>query len=59
VSGASNQKWQLVPEGPVGSELVNPASGKCLADAGNSAVNGTKLTLQACAVQPGIVWHVL
>ena len=58
--GGSNQQWKLVPEGTLGSEVVNPVSGKCLADTGDSASNGTKLTIQACQAQdPGTVWHVL
>lgn len=49
-----------MPEGPIGSELVNPASGKCLADAGDATANGSRLTIQACQPQdPGEFWHVL
>jgi len=40
--------------------VINPASGKCVGDTGNSGSNGTKLTIQACQAQdPGTVWHVL
>ncbi len=49
-----------MPQGSIGSEVVNPASGKCLAGTGDSTANGTKLTIQACqAEDPGTVWHVL
>jgi hypothetical protein len=59
-TGASNQRWKIVPEGPFGSEVVNPASNKCLADTGDSTANGTKLTIQNCQAQdPGTIWHVL
>jgi Ricin-type beta-trefoil lectin domain/Putative Ig domain len=59
-TGASNQHWKIVPEGPFGSEVVNPASNKCLADTGDSTANGTKLTIQNCQAQdPGTIWHVL
>jgi beta-glucosidase len=58
--GTSNQHWKIVPEGPFGSEVVNPASGRCLADAGDATANGSKLTIQNCQAQdPGTIWHVL
>jgi len=58
--GGSNQQWKLVAEGTLASEVINPASGKCVGDTGNSGSNGTKLTIQACQAQdPGTVWHVL
>ena len=59
-TGASNQHWKIVPEGPFGSEVVNPASNKCLADTGDNPANGSKLTIQNCQAQdPGTIWHVL
>jgi GH25 family lysozyme M1 (1,4-beta-N-acetylmuramidase) len=59
--GAGNQHWKIVPMGPLGSQVVNPASGKCLADTGDATVNGSKLTIQPCpqAQDPGTTWHVL
>ncbi|HEY4461325.1 MAG TPA: RICIN domain-containing protein, partial [Streptosporangiaceae bacterium] len=61
--GSSNQHWKIVPDGSLGSQVVNPASGKCLADTGGATANGSKLTLQACpplsASDPGTTWHVL
>jgi hypothetical protein len=59
--GAGNQHWKIVPMGPLGSQVVNPASGKCLADTGDAMANGSKLTIQPCpqAQDPGTTWHVL
>jgi GH25 family lysozyme M1 (1,4-beta-N-acetylmuramidase) len=61
--GSSNQHWKIVPDGSLGSQVVNPASGKCLADTGGAMANGSKLTLQSCpplsANDPGTTWHVL
>lgn len=60
-NGGANQRWTIVPQGPLGSQVVNPASGKCLADTGDATANGSKLTIQPCpaAPGPGTSWHVL
>lgn len=44
-SGDTAQQWQVGSTG----ELVNPSSGKCLYVPVNSAANGTKPTVHACA----------
>ena len=41
-----------------GAVLVNPQSGLCLADPGNSAVNGTAIQIASCAQVPGQGWRV-
>jgi hypothetical protein len=48
------QQWQLTEVGT----LVNPVSGKCLADPGDSPVTGIRLRVAACGAHPGEVWHV-
>ena len=52
------QRWRLVSDGG-GVVLRNPRSGLCLADPGDSVVNGTRLEILSCARQdPGRVWRV-
>jgi GH25 family lysozyme M1 (1,4-beta-N-acetylmuramidase) len=57
VAGDSAQRWQFAGAG----ELVNPHSGKCLADPADSTVNGTWTEIEACpaAADPGTSWHVM
>jgi hypothetical protein len=50
----ANQHWIIGP----GGQLVNENSGRCLADPGNLAVNGTGLVQEDCYGQPGEVWAV-
>jgi hypothetical protein len=42
-NGGANQQWQAGH-----SELVNPASGKCLDDPGFNTTPGTQLILWSC-----------
>jgi Ricin-type beta-trefoil lectin domain len=51
---ASGQQWQVHPDGTV----VDPVSGMCLADAGDSPVAGTALGLASCALTKGQLWHI-
>jgi hypothetical protein len=58
--GTANQQWKIVPDGPIGGEVVNPASGECLAGAGDATANGAKLTIRVCQAQdPGTTWHAM
>jgi GH25 family lysozyme M1 (1,4-beta-N-acetylmuramidase) len=58
-SGDRAQQWRVVPAGVIAGELVNPNSGMCLADPGDSAVNGTKLVIEPCsAANPGMSWNI-
>ena len=60
-TGSAGQAWRMVPQGPIGSDLVNPHSGLCLADPGDSTANGTKLVIAPCPARadPGTSWHVM
>jgi Ricin-type beta-trefoil lectin domain len=52
-SGSANQQWQQ----EAGNTLVNPASGLCLDDPGDSTSNGTQLDVATCAAgDTGQVW---
>lgn len=53
-SGAASQKWFPGP----GGELLNGASGRCLADPGNTRVAGTRLVQEDCYGEPGEIWAV-
>jgi GH25 family lysozyme M1 (1,4-beta-N-acetylmuramidase) len=57
VAGDSAQRWQFAGAG----ELVNPNSGKCLADPADSTTNGTWAEIETCpsAADPGTSWHVM
>ncbi|HEY2279115.1 MAG TPA: ricin-type beta-trefoil lectin domain protein, partial [Streptosporangiaceae bacterium] len=58
-TGDSAQQWHFTPTGPLAGELVNPASGMCLADPGDSTANGTQMVIESCsATDPGMSWHV-
>jgi hypothetical protein len=56
-TGDSAQIWQFAGAG----ELVNPHSGKCLADPADSTVNGTWTEIETCpsAADPGTSWHMM
>jgi GH25 family lysozyme M1 (1,4-beta-N-acetylmuramidase) len=60
-NGSAGQTWRMAPKGPIGSELINPHSGLCLADPGDSATNGTRLVAESCPASPdpGTSWHVM
>jgi hypothetical protein len=51
---APDQRWSFGPNG----QLINANSGRCLADPGNSTVNGTKLVQEDCYGLPGEIWAV-
>jgi hypothetical protein len=53
-SGAASKKWFPGP----GGELLNGASGRCLADPGNTRVAGTRLVQEDCYGEPGEIWAV-
>jgi len=55
-NGTGAQQWQLAPSG-AGTHLVNPQSGLCLTDPGNTRTNGTGLAISTCAGAPGQVWR--
>jgi Ricin-type beta-trefoil lectin domain/Subtilase family len=66
-SGSADQLWsyQSTVAGlsiygtfEVTTELVNPASGLCLADPGNSPDGGTQLALAACSNADGQTWSL-
>ncbi len=57
-NGSGGQQWRLTAAGG-GSQLVNPASGLCLADPGDATGNGTAAVVASCASgDPGQVWRV-
>ena len=56
-NGTGAQQWQLVPSGG-GAEVVNPHSGLCLADPGDSSVKGTAVQVITCTGAPGEGWRV-
>jgi len=60
-NGSGGQLWRMRPEGPIGTELVNPESGLCLADPGDSTANGTRIAIESCPAtpDPGASWHVM
>src|SRR5260370_37118626 len=51
-NGSAGQSWRMAPTGPTGSELINPHSGLCLADPGDSATNGPRLGTEPCPATP-------
>ncbi|MEV6944358.1 lectin [Streptomyces sp. NPDC051172] len=53
-NGTQAEQWQKDASG----EIVNPASGLCLTDAGNGATDKTQLTIAACADSAGQRWKV-
>ena len=57
-NGTGAQQWRVVPDG-AGTRLVNPASGRCLADPGDATANGTRIDVVSCAAgDPGMNWRV-
>jgi large repetitive protein len=52
-TGASNQVWQLQPDGRV----KNPASGRCLDVSGGGATNGTLVQLWDCSNIDNQTWQ--
>jgi beta-glucosidase len=56
-NGTGAQLWHLVPAG-TGITLVNPGSGLCLADPGDTTSEGTQLVIDPCAASdPGMSWQ--
>ena len=56
-NGTKAQQWHLVPAG-TGISLVNPGSGLCLADPGDTTADGTQLVIDTCAASdPGMSWQ--
>ena len=56
-NGTGAQQWQLIPVGTADT-LVNPGSGLCLADPGDSTANGTQTEIITCAAgDPGMAWR--
>jgi GH25 family lysozyme M1 (1,4-beta-N-acetylmuramidase) len=56
-NGTKAQLWHLVPAG-TGITLVNPGSGLCLADPGDTTAEGTQLVIDGCAAtDPGMSWQ--
>jgi GH25 family lysozyme M1 (1,4-beta-N-acetylmuramidase) len=54
----AGQQWKVVPEG-AGVTLVNPQSGLCLADPGDTTTAGTQLVIATCvAGDPGMSWRL-
>jgi GH25 family lysozyme M1 (1,4-beta-N-acetylmuramidase) len=57
-SSSALQVWQIAG-GPIGVQLLNPASGFCLADPGDATKTGTLLTMEPCVTtDPGTSWRV-
>jgi hypothetical protein len=57
-NGSAGQQWRISAAG-AGSQVVNPASGLCLADPGDATGNGTAAVVAPCASgDPGQVWRV-
>jgi hypothetical protein len=56
-NGNQGQQWRLVPAG-MGTTLVNPVSGLCLADPGDNTTAGTQLVIATCTPgDPGMSWR--
>ena len=56
-NGTKAQQWHLVPAG-AGITLVNPGSGLCLADPGDTTAEGTQLVIDTCpGSDPGMAWQ--
>jgi hypothetical protein len=56
-NGTQAQQWRLMPEG-LGITLVNPVSGRCLADPADATTGGTQLVIATCtAGDPGMSWR--
>ncbi|HEY2305501.1 MAG TPA: ricin-type beta-trefoil lectin domain protein [Streptosporangiaceae bacterium] len=56
-NGTMAQQWHLMPAG-TGITLVNPGSGLCLADPGDTTAEGTQLVIDTCAASdPGMAWQ--
>ena len=56
-NGTQAQQWRLMPAG-LGITLVNPVSGLCLADPGDSTTAGTQLVIATCTpADPGMSWR--
>jgi GH25 family lysozyme M1 (1,4-beta-N-acetylmuramidase) len=57
-NGSTSQQWRISAAGG-GSQVVNPASGLCLADPGDATGNDTPAVVASCAPgDPGLVWRV-
>jgi GH25 family lysozyme M1 (1,4-beta-N-acetylmuramidase) len=57
-NGTPAQQWHLVSQGAAVT-LMNPGSGLCLADPGDSTVAGTQLVIATCvAGDPGMSWRI-
>lgn len=56
-NGTKAQAWHLVPAGN-GITLMNPGSGLCLADPGDTTAEGTQLVIDTCpGGDPGMSWQ--
>jgi hypothetical protein len=55
--GSGAQQWQLIPHGG-GAEVVNPQSGLCLADPGDTSAKGTAMQIITCTGSPGEGWRI-
>jgi GH25 family lysozyme M1 (1,4-beta-N-acetylmuramidase) len=50
---APNQQWRPQADGT----MLNPASGRCLADPSDNPANGTRLVIYDCGTSAGENWH--
>ena len=56
-NGTQAQQWRLMPAG-LGITMVNPVSGRCLADPADSTTDGTQLVIATCTSgDPGMSWR--
>jgi hypothetical protein len=53
-SRSAGQRWLSGPDG----ELLNGASGRCLADPASKAASGTGLVQEDCYGEPGEIWAI-
>jgi GH25 family lysozyme M1 (1,4-beta-N-acetylmuramidase) len=53
-SSATTDKWKLVPDGLIATELVNTASGLCAAD----PATGTQLVIEPCTTAATDTWRL-
>jgi GH25 family lysozyme M1 (1,4-beta-N-acetylmuramidase) len=53
-ANATTDKWKLVPDGLIATELVNTASGLCAAD----PATGTQLVIEPCANTATSTWRL-
>jgi len=58
ISGASSQRWTMVPRADGRFQLKNAATGACLAVSGQSQADAAKVLQWTCANEPHFLWSL-